>query len=378
VSPALFDGLFPHRLDQAVLLDSLTQVCALLLVGVSGAQLDVLGIGRRLGAAAATVSLAGLVVPLGLGVGAGLVLRSGHPDRLVFALLIGVGMCVTSIPVIAKILSDVGILQHRIGRLILVAGFIDDVVAWLLLAVVGVLAGDVRDPRSILESVGGLMALILLAVLVGTRATRWLLQRTSRPDSYALDTAVVVLVVLAGAVITQWLGLEAMFGAFVAGSLVGSAGMDPARLTPLRTMTLAVFAPLFLATAGLRMDLSLLVDRHALVVAAALLGLAVVGKLVGAYAGARVAGIGHWEAGAVAVGMNARGVVAIVVAMVGLRLGILDATMYTIVVFIGICTSLMAAPLLMWTVLHIDDLKAGSLNGTARVGPPPRPQAGAP
>jgi Kef-type K+ transport system membrane component KefB len=117
-------------------------------------------------------------------------------------------------------------------------------------------------------------------------------------------------------------------------------------LAPLRTIVLSVFAPVFIASAGLRMDLTVLRDPTILLAALAVLATAIVGKFVGAYVGARTSRIGHWESLAIGAGMNARGVVEVVVAMVGLRLGVLNTATYTIVVLVAIVTSLMAPPLL--------------------------------
>ncbi len=156
-----------------------------------------------------------------------------------------------------------------------------------------------------------------------------------------------VVLVLLGAAVTQALHMEAVFGAFVAGILIGGKGAaDPKRLAPLRTVVLAVLAPIFLATAGLRMDLTTLRSPKVLVAALAALAIAILGKFVGAYLGARTGRMGHWAAIAMGAGMNARGVVEIVVATVGLRLGVLNAASYTIIALIAIVTSLMATPLL--------------------------------
>src|SRR5262249_6133163 len=129
--------------------------------------------------------------------------------------------------------------------------------------------------------------------------------------------------------------------------------VDPKRLAPLRTIVLSILAPIFLASAGLRMDLTTLANPVVLLAAAAALAIAIVGKFTGAYLGARLSRMGHWEGVAVGAGMNARGVVEIVVAMVGLRLGVLNVTSYTIVALIAIVTSLMAPPLLRMAMSRV-------------------------
>jgi Kef-type K+ transport system membrane component KefB len=161
--------------------------------------------------------------------------------------------------------------------------------------------------------------------------------------------------ILLGAVATHALGLEAVFGAFVGGILISSSiGAGRARLAPLRTVVVAVFAPVFFATAGLRMDLTSLWTPKLLAAGLLILAVAILGKFAGAYLGARVSRLNHWEGLALGAGLNARGVIEVVVAMVGLRLGILNVQAYTIVVLVAIVTSLMAPPILRLTMARIE------------------------
>jgi Kef-type K+ transport system membrane component KefB len=176
--------------------------------------------------------------------------------------------------------------------------------------------------------------------------------RSSDPGA---SSAAAVVVILAGAAITQSLGLEAVFGAFVAGILIGSPGVvDSTRLAGLRSTVLWVLAPIFLATAGLRMDLTALRDPFILGAALIVLSIAIIGKFAGAYLGARVSGLSRREGLALGAGMNARGVVEVVVAMVGLRLGVVSPATYTIIILVAIVTSLMAPPLLRLAMAGID------------------------
>jgi Kef-type K+ transport system membrane component KefB len=167
-------------------------------------------------------------------------------------------------------------------------------------------------------------------------------------------TAAVAVVVLFSA-ITNLLALEAIFGALVAGMLVAAAGSEVvARLASLRFVVTAVLAPAFFAIAGLRMDLSELADPTVLFAGVTLLFIAVLGKFAGAFAGARLSRLNRWEALALGAGMNARGVVEVVVAMVGVRLGVLSTGMYTVIVLIAIVTSLMSPPILRGAMARVE------------------------
>ncbi|MFC4529904.1 cation:proton antiporter [Sphaerisporangium dianthi] len=358
VAPGVQDWLFPAEPAQFHLLDAVGQIGVLLLVGLTGIHMDT-GMIRRRGATAAGVSIGGLVVPLALGIGAGFLLPGrlipDGTDPTVFALFLGVAMCVSAIPVIAKTLMDMKLLHRNIGQLTLTAGMIDDAFGWFMLSIVSAMAVSAVSTGTVLTSLAYLAAIVVFALTAGRPLVRGAFRLTAHADEPGPTVATAaVLILLAGAG-THALGLEAVFGAFVCGILIGGAGrVDPAKLAPLRTVVLSGFAPIFFATAGLRMDLTALADPTVLLVGLAVLALAIIGKFVGAYAGARLSRLNRWEALALGAGLNARGVIEVVVAMVGLRLGILSVEVYTIVVLVAIVTSLMAPPILRMAMARVE------------------------
>jgi Kef-type K+ transport system membrane component KefB len=200
-----------------------------------------------------------------------------------------------------------------------------------------------------------LVGFVLAAGVIGRYPVRWVMRLAGRSREPGTSILAAVVLVLTGASATQALHMEAVFGAFVAGILIGGRGVvEPRRLAPLRTVVLSVLAPVFIAAAGLRMDLTTLRHRTVLLAAAVALVIAICGKFAGAYLGARLSRMGHWAGIATGAGMNARGVVEIVVATVGLRLGVLNTAAYTIVALIAIVTSLMAPPLLRIAMAHVE------------------------
>lgn len=359
LAPGLADLLLPAAPEQMHLLDAIGQIGLLLLVALTGTHLDLRSV-RRQGRTAVTVSLGGLLIPLGSGIALGFALTGvlaadGSPAASVFPLFLGVAMCVTAIPVIAKTLTDMGLLHRNIGQLTLAAGMVDDAVGWLLLSVVAAAATTGVTTGQVTLSVVSMLGFLLCVAVAGRPAVRWLLSRTTRAESPGPTVAAAVVVVLAGAVATHALHMEAVFGAFVAGIVLASAGPGvQERLAPLRTVTLSVLAPVFLATAGLRMDLTALARPEVLGAALAVLTVAIAGKFLGAYLGARVSRLSSWEGLALGAGMNARGVVEVIVALTGLRLGVLDIAGYTVIVLVALVTSLMAPPLLRFAMNRVE------------------------
>ena len=376
LAPGLAAWLLPAEPDQMHLLDGLGQFGVLLLVGVAGAHLDLAGLRRRR-ATALRISAFGLALPLTLGVAAGLLapsqLVAEGSDRVTFACFVAVAMSVTAIPVIAKALADMRLMHRDIGQLILTAGMIDDTVGWFGLALVSAMATSGLTGGTVATSVLELVLVVLFFWLVGRHVIRWVMSRAARSRETGPPVAAAVVLILLGAAATQSLGLEAVFGAFLTGIFVAGA-VEPARLAPLRTVVLAVLAPIFLATAGLRIDLGGLADPQVAIAAVVALAIAIVGKFGGAYIGARTSRMSHWEGIALGAGMNARGVVEIVVAMVGLRLGVLTPATFTIVVLIAIVTSLMAPPILRLAMTRVEQTADERLRATAQeawAGTPP-------
>ncbi|GGX41705.1 cation:proton antiporter [Streptomyces noursei] len=350
VLPAASQWLLPPAPDQAHLLSAVAQLGVLLLVGITGAHID-LELLRRKSSAIGFVSLGSVLLPLGLGFGLGFLLpdslRGSGADRPVFALFVGVAIAVSALPVIAKTLLDMQLLHRNVGQLIIGAAAISDIVGWLLLAIVSALVSRGLGVGVVLELVGCLLAVLAFTVLVVRPLARRVLRLAERSASPGVSVSAIVVLIMLSAAGTHALGMEPILGAFLCGIVVGSLGTPSRRsLDSMRTFVMATLAPLFLATAGLQVDLSTLGRPGVLLAAVVVLAVAVVAKFAGGYMGARFGRLACREAYAIGVGLNARGVVEIVVASVGLSLGVLTTASYTVVVLVAVATSVMAPPLL--------------------------------
>jgi Kef-type K+ transport system membrane component KefB len=352
--PGLSSWLLPHDANQMHLLDAVGQLGVLLLVGSAGSQLD-LSLIRRHRRGVGWVGAGALIVPLGVGIVTGLLLptalRPAGTDHAEFAVFIGVAVCISAIPVIASALMHMGLFDRTIGQLIMGSAAVDDIIGWLLLSVLSATATTGFRMGALGKPIGYLALILLITVTIGRPVIRAVLRlANAAPNPGTRVAVVVVLLVICGAG-TQALGMEPILGAFLGGLLIGSSGMlDLSAALALRTVVLAVLAPLFFATAGLRVDLGALGRPAVLGSGIALLAVAVVTKFVGSYLGARIGRLSHWQGVALGAGLNARGVVELIVAVVGLRLGVLNAASYTVIVLIAVFTSMMAPPLLRLAV----------------------------
>lgn len=321
---------------------------ALLLV-TAGFETD-LGLIRRLGRAAALVTGFSLVVPLIGGLAVGFLLPDSfvgaESNRTVFALFVAAALSVSALAVIAKILSELGLMRRDFGQITVAAGMANDVVGWVMLAVFAgfAVSGEV-SVSAVLKTVLGLAAFLAIAMTLGQRAVdralRWV-RRDGANVSGAMSVAIFTMLVYG--VATQALGIEAVLGAFVAGVVLHrSRFQQPEVLHHIESLTTTFLAPVFFATAGLRVDLGLLGEDDALVWAAVVVAVAIVFKFAGAFVGARLAGQSNRAATALGAGLNARGALEIVIASVGLSLGVFNETAYTVIVIVPLVTSIFAA-----------------------------------
>jgi Kef-type K+ transport system membrane component KefB len=340
------------------LLGAVGQLGVLFLVGITGAHID-LDLLRRKRTAIGYVSLGSVALPLVLGFGLGFLLPGSlmgpASDELTFALFFGVAIAVSALPVIAKTLFDMNLLHRNVGQLIIGSAAVSDIVGWVLLSVVSAMATKGLGFGVIAESVGYMLAVMVFTLVVARPLIRYVLrwaEGSSHPDA---GVAVVVVLMLLSAAGTHALGLESVLGAFLCGFVVGTLGSSSRRaMDAMRAFVMSILAPLFIAAAGLQVDLSTLARPAVLVAAVVTLLLAVVTKFAGGYFGARLGRLSHHESLAIGAGLNSRGVVGFVVAAVGLRLGVLTIASYTVAVLMAILTSVMAPPFLRRATQHIE------------------------
>jgi Kef-type K+ transport system membrane component KefB len=350
LGPTLFHGkiaatLFPITLRQP--LTALANLGVVMFMFAVGYLLD-LRLIRGRERVAASVSVSSIILPLSLGVGLGVWLAGRHHVHRVlpFALFVGTAMSVTAFPVLARILTDRGMHGTRIGGIALASAAIDDVLAWSLLAVVAAIAGAGGQPLRLL------LAPVYAGVMFGP--VRGLLRKLA--DVYEQRgglTPNVLAAVLVGLLLssyaTDWMGVKYIFGAFLFGVVMprdgAGAGLREELLNRLEPVSVLVLLPVFFVVSGLSVNLSS-VGLSGLVELGLILLVAIVGKFAGAFAGARLAGVGRRRAGVLATLMNTRGLTGIVILSVGLQLHILDQSLYSLMIVMAIVTTMMAGPLL--------------------------------
>lgn len=349
VSPTALRWFLPPGHAQGDLLSTVSQVSLLVLLVVVGAETD-LPLIRTLGPAAVSVSGASLIVPLGAGVAAAALLpagfRAGHHEAA-FVVLVAGAVAVSSLPVVAKIMADLGLLRRTFAQLALAAGTANDMVGFLLVTAATGLAGSGSQPRLAI-ALGGLLVALLVVFTAGQRAIDAVLRQVRRAGPNVAGSLTVALVAaFTAAAATQAVGLEGALGGFLVGIALGRSRFQQGEaMAQLTRFTNAVLAPLFFATAGLRVDLASLRRTDVLVATAALVAGSVAVKFASGVLGARMAGLSWHDGAALGVVLNGRGTLQVIIAGAGLAAGVFTTAAYSAVIVLAIVSSVAVGPVL--------------------------------
>jgi Kef-type K+ transport system membrane component KefB len=293
----------------------------------------------QVGGTALVVAIAGVILPFGMGWG--IATLWGEPT--LESIFIGAAMVATSVGITAQVLASKGLLQARASKIILAAAVIDDVLGLLVLAMVSSMArGAVNYLDLALTAVLAIGFTILVAQW-GTRTMQSVVPRAQAGLSLAESEFALAMTLLFGlSLLAVYAGVAAIVGAFLAGMAL-SQSVDH-RVHLLTSGVTELLVPFFLVGIGLHLDLTAFADASTVWLALAILAAAVFSKVVGCGLGALP--LGRKEAIRVGIGMMPRGEVGMVVAQIGLAMGVLAQSAYGIVVFMSVATTLIAPPLL--------------------------------
>ena len=363
VAPDALVALFPR--DRLLPLSTLSNLGVLLFLFVVGLRLD-LGVLRGRAQAAVAVSHASIIAPFALGAALAPLLHDrlapAGVGMLPFTLFLGAAMSVTAFPVLARILEERGLRGTRVGTVAIASAAVDDVTAWCILAAVVAVAEAARGSAdapwlAFGATIGLAAAWTALLVVVG----RPLLARLAAKGRGTVTPALVSVAVI-GALVSAWAtemaGVHALFGAFLAGAIVPRGRLGDATGAPaddglattladrIEAVTGAVLLPVFFASTGLRTSIGLVEGATLWAIAAAVLVVAVAGKVGGSAGAARLLGMPWRDAIAIGTLMNTRGLLELVILNVGLDIGVIGPELFAIMVVMALVTTMMTSPCL--------------------------------
>ena len=348
--PHIYETLFPTTGPMPIVLDTVTTLGVVFFLLTAGLEIDLRSIFRQ-GKSAVLVSLFGVAFPFGAGFLAATIFPSemGAVEGVnirIFALFVGTALSISALPVIAKILMDLNLLRTEMGTVIISSAMFDDLVGWILFSFVLGMLHPIGG-ASVSDGVKHTIILVLLFVGITLTLGRWLIDKIL-PVLQAHTTwpggvlAFIFTLTMAGAAFTEYAGIHAVFGAFVIGIAVGESGHLRKRTSEhIHEIVTNVFAPFFFASIGLRTNF---VSNFHLGLTATVIGVACVGKLLGAGWGARLGGMDKTSSLAVGLAMNARGAMEIILGILALQAGLIRENMFVAMVIMALFTSLISAP----------------------------------
>lgn len=354
IGPSCFGWLMPRSaaaLFPATSLDSLnalSQIGLVLFMFIVGIRVGSQASGVKRGVAAVT-SAVSIVVPFALGVALSLTLRDQLAPPGVgewpFALFIGAAMSITAFPVLARILTDRGLLGTDVGTIAIACAAFDDVIGWLILA--GILSLVHIGPPVVFAARIAWLAAYFAVMMLGVRPlVAWMARRRRFSGASADGLALMLLVALLSAAATDALGVHALFGAFFAGLMMPRSPSADAGVRVVEPVTMTLLLPLFFAFTGLRTSVQLINSPALVRDTFAVLATAVIGKGGASAVAARAMGLTWRHAGALGVLVNTRGLVELVILNIGLEAGILSPIAFSMLVVMALVTTVMTSPLL--------------------------------
>lgn len=379
LAPAFQERLFPNEVVQVTMLDTVSWFGVLFLLLATGFEVSISTVWKQ-GKASAIIGTVGVLIPFLMGCAVFWWLPGEYwgtnATHVTFTLFLATAAAISAIPVIAKILHDLEILKSDFGLTTLAAFVVNDVLGWLAFTfVLGwsmPSAGHQNVAHVFFEIVlFGTVCLTVGSNIVGA-VTRWL-QKSSLPQPGTTLAFICALGLLCGA-LTQWIGIHAILGFFLAGIMAGNAPevSENTRQT-ISQMIYAIFVPIFFATIGIKLDFLGNLD---LVLVTVVTGVAVGGKYIGAWAGGRVAGMSKADSVSLGIAHIPGGAMEIVIGMLALELQLIQENVFVAVVFAAISSSVAVGPLLAWSIrrrtaidvgafLHVDTVKV-PVEATAR------------
>jgi Kef-type K+ transport system membrane component KefB/nucleotide-binding universal stress UspA family protein len=351
--------IFPGTPEQKNMLEGIAQFGILMLLLLAGMETE-LALVRAVRRAAISASVGGIVVPFACGFALGQFLPEQllpHPDqRLITSLFLGTALSISSVKIVATVVREMGFIRRNVGQVILASAIVDDTIGWIIIAItLSLAAHGSLDWWSLAQGVLGTALFLVASFTIGRRLVAKAIQWTN--DHFRGEAPVIATIVfiMGGfALITHTIGVHTVLGAFVAGILVGESPILTRQIDEqLRGLVAGLFMPVFFGLAGLSADLTILRSGELTLLTVTLVLIATMGKTGGAFVGGYFGGLTRKESVALATGMNARGSTEVIVASIGLSMGVLSQSLFTMIVAMAVITTLAMPPSLRWALKRL-------------------------
>lgn len=349
IFPSISNWLFPQNSEINIAMDGITNIAVVLLLLVSGLEVD-LSIVLRYRKAAASISVIGIIIPFVLGFGItylfpNLVGLINTEDKMVYSLFIGTAIAISSLPVIVKILMDLKIFRTQIGFIIVAAAMLNDLIGWFIFSIILGMIGAKTHSFTFLETLLYSITFIIVLLFIGRFAIDKLISVIQ--DKFTFPGSILNLILILGFIagaFTEYLGIHAILGAFIMGIAIGdSTHLKEKTREIINQFITNIFAPLFFISIGMRTNFIADFNFGIVIV---ILALALIGKFSGCSIGARIGGLNKHESLAVGAGMSSSGAMGIIIGLIALQYGLIGGEVYVGLVIMALFTSIVSAPIM--------------------------------
>jgi|WetSurMetagenome_2_1015567.scaffolds.fasta_scaffold32213_2 Kef-type K+ transport system membrane component KefB/nucleotide-binding universal stress UspA family protein len=347
---ALFPGvsrsLFPEQ--SVIVLQQLSQLGLIFFMFIIGMELDTQSF-KKSANKAFLISAASIIIPFVSGIILAYYLSQefniSHLQFMYFALFMGTTMCITAFPILARIVQERKLTKTPVGIMAITVAAIGDVVAWCILAVVIAIvkAGGISHALiTILLSVLYIMFMFYVIKPLMYRIGR---VYASREAMVKPIVALVFLLILISSLVTEAIGIHALFGAFMAG-VVMPENLNFKRVftEKIEDISLVILLPLFFVSTGLRTQIGLINTGHLWMICLLITSVAIMGKFGGTLLASRYVGLTWNHSLTLSVLMNAKGLMELIVLNIGYELGILSPEVFAMLVIMALITTLLTGP----------------------------------
>ena len=348
-APGISEILYTHNTNASIALSGIINISIIMLLFVAGMELN-LSLIRQQGKAALSTSVLSLIIPLGLGF---VTAYYGYEyygrnstDKVAFSLFMGTAMAISALPVIARTLIDLNLFKTKIGSIIITAAMFNDLIGWVLFSMImGMLKGSANHSvlLTLLYTVAYAILMLTVVRILINKSLPWAEKNFTWPGGFlSLSLGLAFL----GAAFTEFIGLHAIFGAFIIGITIGDSVHVTEKMKDIVNQFVTnIFAPLFFISIGFKVNF---LDHFNLQITIIILVLAFIGKIFGGYFGAKIGGLGNKESLAIGFGMNARGAMEIILATLALQANLIGEEVFVAIVIMAVITSIVAGPMMNW------------------------------
>lgn len=372
LAPSYYQWLFPVDKSLNLARDSIISVGMLFFLFVAGLEINLSNI-RNQKKQVAFTSLFGLLIPMISGIAVVWLFPSLWGPQVLqhgraFGIFIGTALSISALPVIARILMDLGLIKKNLGMVVMTAASLDDVIGWTMFAIIlnVFIPGDPSEGtrgqqvwENLILLVGFATVILLAGRWLGRPVLHWVKKHLAWPSSFIGLTTVVM---LGAAAVTEFLGIHAVFGAYLVGVALGQTlepGEENEAHDIIHQFAVSFFAPLYFVSIGLKANFASNFDLPLVLV---VLAVACIGKIGGASLGAWLGGMKPQEAFAVGFGMNARGAMEIILASVALEAGLIDERIFVALVVMALATSVLGGPVMKRLMERNEKLQQASVS----------------